>query len=425
VTAMPVEVIMPKVDMDMARGKFALWHVKEGGSVAKGAPLFDIETDKSAMEVESPAAGRLRHVTAKPGEEIDVGATIAWIFAEGEAVGEAAAMPAELDKAAAVFTSPTIETMPRTPAAPAGKIAATPLARRMARLDGLDLSLLSGTGPRQRIQKTDVEAAMQKTAESPAAETTAASDPVLPSSEVSAPDVLKFYSGRPFTEIPTGRMRSVIAKRLTEAKQTVPHFYLRREVNLDRLLEFRAQLNASMSARGVKLSVNDFVVKAAALALQAVPEANVIWGGDRMLRFERSDIAVAVAVEGGLFTPVLRDADTKSLTAVSREIKEFASRARERGLSGAQCQGGSMAVSNLGMHGVDDFDAIINPPQSAILAVGAAREKPVIAEDRTIAIATMMKLTLSVDHRAIDGALGAALIQSIKSHLENPMAILA
>ena len=416
---------MPKVDMDMARGKFALWHVKEGGAVEKGAPLFDIETDKSAMEVESPAAGRLHHVTAKPGQEIDVGATIAWIFAEGEAVGEKAARPAEPDKAATAIVSAKLETVSFFSATPSGKVAATPLARRLARLSGLDLSSVNGTGPRQRVQKADVEAAMQKAAESAAAETAAASGPVLPSSETSAPDVLKIYSGRPFTEIPADRMRSVIAKRLTEAKQTVPHFYLRREVNLDRLLEFRAQLNASMSARGVKLSVNDFVVKAAAMALQEVPEANVIWGGDRLLRFERSDIAVAVAVEGGLFTPVLRDADTKSLTALSREIKEFASNARERGLSGAECQGGSMAVSNLGMHGVDDFDAIISPPQSAILAVGAAREMPVIDEDRAIVIATMMKLTLSVDHRVIDGALGAALIQSIKSHLENPMAILA
>ncbi len=414
---MPVEVIMPKVDMDMARGKFALWHVKEGGAVEKGAPLFDIETDKSAMEVESPAAGRLHHVTAKPGEEIDVGATIAWIFAEGEAVGD---KPAEPDKAATAIASPKIVTMPFLSATLSGKVAATPLARRLARLNGLDLSSVSGTGPRQRVQKADVEAAMQK-----AAETAAASFPVLPPSEAFAPDILKFYSGRRFTDIPADRMRSVIAKRLTEAKQTVPHFYLRREVNLDRLLEFRSQLNASMSARGVKLSVNDFVVKAAAMALQEVPEANVIWGGDRLLRFERSDIAVAVTVEGGLFTPVLRDADAKSLTGLSREIKEFASKARERGLSGTECQGGSMAVSNLGMYGVDDFDAIINPPQSAILAVGAAREMPAIAEDRVVTIATMMKLTLSVDHRVIDGALGAALIQSIKSHLENPMAILA
>jgi pyruvate dehydrogenase E2 component (dihydrolipoamide acetyltransferase) len=422
---MPVEIIMPKVDMDMARGKFALWHVKEGGSVEKGAPLFDIETDKSAMEVESPAAGRLHHVTAKPGEEIDVGATIAWIFAEGEAVGEAAAIQTAPEKFAAAPAPSTAMSAQIIPAAPAGKIAATPLARRLARLNGLELSSVPGTGPRQRIQKADVEAAMRKAAETPASETISVTISVPPSSEMSAPDVLKFYSGRPFTEIPTGRMRSVIAKRLTEAKQTVPHFYLRREVNLDRLLEFRAQLNASMSARGVKLSVNDFVVKAAAMALQEVPEANVIWGGDRLLRFERSDISIAVAVEGGLFTPVLCDADTKSLTALSREIREFAARARERGLSGAECQGGSMTVSNLGMHGVDDFDAIINPPHSAILAVGAAREMPVIAEDRAIAIATMMKLTLSVDHRAIDGALGAALIQSIKSHLENPMAILA
>ena len=220
-------------------------------------------------------------------------------------------------------------------------------------------------------------------------------------------------------------MRAVIAKRLTEAKRSVPHFYLRREVRLDRLMEFRERLNASIAARGLKLSVNDFVVKAAAIALQEVPEANAVWAGDRILRFERSDVGVAVSVEGGLYTPVLRDAETKSLTAISGEIKDFAARARASGLSGAECRGGSLSVSNLGMFGVDEFDAIINPPQSAILAVGAAREIPVIAEDRSVAIATVMKLTLSVDHRVIDGALGAALIQSITTHLENPMAILA
>jgi pyruvate dehydrogenase E2 component (dihydrolipoamide acetyltransferase) len=435
---MPVEVIMPKVDMDMARGKFALWHVKEGDPVSKGAPLFDIETDKSAMEVESPAAGRLHHVTAKPGEEIDVGATIAWIFAEGETVGEAAAKQAgseKTDAAPAPAKSGTVQ--PTAAASPAGKTAATPLARRLARMNGLELSTVAGTGPRQRIQKADVELALERLAQSGSAQTSGA----IPSAEAvhspaqaitpalsaaqSGDDVAKTYAGRPFTEIPVERMRAIIARRLTESKQTIPHFYLRREVLLDRLLEFRADMNASLAARGVKLSVNDFIIKALALALQEVPEANVAWGGDRILRFERSDIAVAVAVEGGLFTPVIRDAERKSLSALSGEMRELAAKARSGGLQPSDYQGGSIAISNLGMFGIDDFDAIISPPQAAILAVGAARKQPVIAEDGTVAAATVMRLTLSVDHRAIDGALGAALIQSIKNHLENPMAILA
>ena len=434
---MPVEVIMPKVDMDMARGKFALWHVKEGGFVAKGAPLFDIETDKSAMEVESPAAGRLHHVTAKPGEEIDVGTTIAWIFAEGETVGVAAAKRAEPEKTAAAPAPPKSATVQANSAALAGKTAATPLARRLARMNGLELSMIAGTGPRRRVQKADVELALQTRAQSgssqtsvappsagvqhsPAQTTTTASSAVQ-----SGDDVAKAYAGRPFTEIPVEPMRAIIARRLTESKQTVPHFYLRCDVRLDGLLEFRAEMNASLAARGVKLSVNDFIIKALALALQEVPEANVAWAGDRILRFERSDIAVAVAVEGGLFTPVIRDAESKSLSVLSGEMKELAAKARSGSLLPSDYQGGSMAISNLGMFGIDDFDAIISPPQAAILAVGAARRQPVITDDQTVTAATMMSLTLSVDHRVIDGALGAKLIQSIKSHLENPMAILA
>jgi pyruvate dehydrogenase E2 component (dihydrolipoamide acetyltransferase) len=434
---MPVEVIMPKVDMDMARGTFALWHVKEGDSVSKGAPLFDIETDKSAMEVESPAAGRLLHVTAKPGEEIDVGATIAWIFAEGETVGAAAAKHAEPEKTAAAPAHPKGRGVQAAFAASIGKTAATPLARRLARMNGLELSMVAGTGPRQRIQKADVELALQMRAQTGSAQSSgpapSAEAPHSPaqaatlalSAAQSGDDVAKTYAGRPFTEIPVERMRATIARRLTESKQSVPHFYLRRDVHLDRLLEFRAQMNASLAARGVKLSVNDFIIKAVAMALQEVPEANAAWAGDRILRFERSDIAVAVAVEGGLFTPVIRDAERKGLSALSGEMKELADKARSGGLLPSDYQGGSVAISNLGMFGIDDFDAIINPPQAAILAVGAARKQPVITEDGTVAAATVMRLTLSVDHRAIDGALGAALIQSIKNHLENPMAILA
>jgi pyruvate dehydrogenase E2 component (dihydrolipoamide acetyltransferase) len=220
-------------------------------------------------------------------------------------------------------------------------------------------------------------------------------------------------------------MRKIIASRLTEAKQTVPHFYLRRDINLDALLKFRSQLNKQLEPRGIKLSVNDFIIKACALALQQVPEANAVWAGDRTLQFAKSDVAVAVAIEGGLFTPVLQDADTKSLSALSSEMKDLASRARDRKLAPHEYAGGSFAISNLGMFGIDNFDAIINPPHAAILAVGAGTKKPVVGADGELAVATVMSTTLSVDHRVIDGALGANLLNAIKDNLENPMVMLA
>jgi len=220
-------------------------------------------------------------------------------------------------------------------------------------------------------------------------------------------------------------MRKTIAARLTEAKQSVPHFYLRRDIELDALMAFRGQLNAGLEARGVKLSVNDFIIKACALALQQVPAANAAWAGDRVLQFEKSDVAVAVAIEGGLFTPVLKDAETKTLSALSTEMKDLAARARTRKLAPHEYQGGSFAISNLGMFGIDNFDAIINPPHAAILAVGAGVKKPVVKADGSLDVATVMSVTLSVDHRVIDGALGANLLQAIKDNLENPIAMLA
>ena len=233
------------------------------------------------------------------------------------------------------------------------------------------------------------------------------------------------YEGRAYTELPLDGMRKTIAARLTEAKQTIPHFYLRRSVTLDPLMAFRAQLNAQLEKRGVKLSVNDFIIKACALALQQVPAANAVWAGDRILQLEPSDVAVAVAIEGGLFTPVLKDAHQKSLSALSAEMKDLATRARDRKLAPHEYQGGSFAISNLGMFGIENFDAVINPPHGAILAVGAGLKKPVVGEDGNLTVATVMSMTLSVDHRVIDGALGAELLQAIVDNLENPMAMLA
>lgn len=295
------------------------------------------------------------------------------------------------------------------------------MARRIAADKGLDLAAISGSGPHGRIVKADVEGAVAKPAPAAAPVAVAAPAPA----PVSAATVAKLYEGRAYTEIPLDGMRRVIAARLTEAKQTIPHFYLRREVRLDALLSFREELNRQLSARGVKLSVNDFIIKASALALQAIPAANAVWAGDRVLQMQASDVAVAVAIEGGLFTPVLQDADTKSLSQLSAQMKDLAKRARDRKLAPHEYQGGSFAISNLGMMGIESFDAVINPPHGAILAVGAGVKKPVVSASGTIEVATMMALTLSVDHRVIDGALGAELLAAIVSNLENPMAMLA
>jgi pyruvate dehydrogenase E2 component (dihydrolipoamide acetyltransferase) len=291
----------------------------------------------------------------------------------------------------------------------------------------LDLTKVQGTGPHGRIVKADVEgakpaaAATAPVAAAPAPTSAPAPMPTGPAAET----VLKMYQGREFTEMPLDGMRRTIAARLTEAKQTIPHFYLRREVRLDALMAFREQINKQLETRGVKLSVNDFIIKACALALQAVPDANAVWAGDRILKLKPSDVAVAVAVEGGLFTPVLKDAHQKSLSALSAEMKDLATRAKTKKLAPHEYQGGSFAISNLGMMGIENFDAVINPPHGAILAVGAGLKKPVVMKDGSIGVATVMSMTLSVDHRVIDGALGAALLQSIVDNLENPMAMLA
>jgi pyruvate dehydrogenase E2 component (dihydrolipoamide acetyltransferase) len=241
----------------------------------------------------------------------------------------------------------------------------------------------------------------------------------------SAEAVMKLFEGRAFDEIRLDGMRRTVAARLTEAKQTIPHFYLRRSVRLDALMALRDQLNAQLAPRGVKLSVNDFIIKASAMALQAVPAANAVWAGDRILRLKPSDVAVAVAVDGGLFTPVLRDAHLKSLSALSAEMKDLAARARSRKLAPHEYQGGSFAISNLGMYGIESFDAVINPPHGSILAVGAGLKQPVVQADGTLGVATVMSLTLSVDHRVIDGALGAEFLAALIANLEQPMAMLA
>jgi pyruvate dehydrogenase E2 component (dihydrolipoamide acetyltransferase) len=274
--------------------------------------------------------------------------------------------------------------------------------------------------------KADVETAKAAPSK-PAAAAPAATAPLAApaANGPTANQVIAMYQGREYTEVKLDGMRKTIAARLTEAKQTIPHFYLRRDIRLDALMAFRAELNAKLEKRGVKLSVNDFIIKACAIALQQVPKANAVWAGDRVLELKPSDVAVAVAIEGGLFTPVLKDAEMKSLSALSAEMKDLAARARDRKLAPHEYQGGSFAVSNLGMFGIDNFDAVINPPHGAILAVGAGVKKPVVGANGEIEVATVMSVTLSVDHRVIDGALGAQLLQAIVDNLENPVAMLA
>jgi pyruvate dehydrogenase E2 component (dihydrolipoamide acetyltransferase) len=311
---------------------------------------------------------------------------------------------------------------------------ASPLARRIAKEKGLDLGAVKGSGPHGRIVRADVEGAQpgaakpaaEASSEAPKAAAPAPAKPVggMPTG-MAAETVLKMYADRPFEEVALDGMRRTVAARLTEAKQTIPHFYLRRDVKLDALMAFRETLNKQLEGRGVKLSVNDFIIKACAMALQAVPAANTVWAGDRMLRLKPSDVAVAVAVEGGLFTPVLRDAEKKSLSALSAEMKDLAGRAKTKKLAPHEYQGGSFAISNLGMMGIENFDAVINPPHGSILAVGAGIKKPVVLADGTIGVATVMSMTLSVDHRVIDGALGAEFLKAVIEALENPMVMLA
>jgi pyruvate dehydrogenase E2 component (dihydrolipoamide acetyltransferase) len=431
---MPTEILMPALSPTMEEGTLAKWLVKEGDTVASGDLLAEIETDKATMEFEAVDEGVIGKILVAEGSEgVPVNTAIAILLEDGESaqdIGATAAAPAAAAAAPVAQAAPAEVAAPAaaSPAAPAAadgsRLFASPLARRIAKNKGLDLAQIKGSGPKGRIVKADVEnadATAAPAAAAPKAATPAAAASTGPSTE----QVLKMYQGREFEEVKLDGMRKTIAARLTEAKQTIPHFYLRRDIKLDALLKFRAQLNKQLESRGVKLSVNDFIIKASAIALQQVPDANAVWAGDRTLKLKPSDVAVAVAIEGGLFTPVLKDADMKSLSALSAEMKDLAARARDRKLAPEEYMGGSFAISNLGMFGIDNFDAVINPPHGGILAVGAGTKKPIVGDDGELTVATVMSVTLSVDHRVIDGALGAQLLNAIKDNLENPVAMLA
>ncbi|MEN8832189.1 MAG: pyruvate dehydrogenase complex dihydrolipoamide acetyltransferase [Pacificibacter sp.] len=433
---MAIELLMPALSPTMEEGTLAKWNVKEGDTVVSGDVIAEIETDKATMEFEAVDEGVIGKITVAEGTEgVKVNAQIAILLEEGEdasamdsvgAAAPAAAAPAAApatDSAAPAAAAPA----PAAPVAASGeRVFASPLARRIAAQKGLDLSGIAGSGPKGRIVKADVEnATAAPKVEAPKAAAPAPAAAAAAPQGASADMVAKMYEGREYEEIALDGMRKVIASRLSEAKQTIPHFYLRRDIKLDALLKFRSQLNKQLEVRGVKLSVNDFIIKAVANALQAVPEANAVWAGDRVLQMKSSDVAVAVAIEGGLFTPVLEDADMKSLSALSTQMKDLAKRARDRKLAPQEYQGGSFAISNLGMFGIDNFDAIVNPPHAGILAVGAGKKQPVVGEDGELTVATVMSVTMSVDHRVIDGAVGANLLNAIVENLENPVAMLA
>lgn len=431
---MPIELLMPALSPTMEEGTLAKWLVKEGDTVASGDLIAEIETDKATMEFEAVDEGVVGKILIAEGTEgVAVNTAIAVLLEEGETAADiGSAAPAAAPAAAAAPAQTAAPVASVTPAAPApaapvaasgARVFASPLARRIAADKGLDLNAITGSGPKGRIVKADVENATAAPKAAPAAAAPAAKAAAPAGADASK--VAKAYEGRTYEEVTLDGMRKTIAARLTEAKQTVPHFYLRRDIKLDALLKFRSQLNKQLEARGVKLSVNDFIIKAVAIALQQVPEANAVWAGDRVLQMKASDVAVAVAIEGGLFTPVLQDSEMKSLSALSAEMKDLAGRARDRKLAPHEYQGGSFAISNLGMFGIDNFDAIVNPPHAGILAVGAGKKQPVVGDDGELTVATVMSVTMSVDHRVIDGAVGANLLNAIVENLENPVTMLA
>ncbi len=389
---MPVEVILPKVDMDMTTGIISKWHVKNGDAVQKGTVLFEMETDKSAIEIEAPAAGTINNL-ADTGKTIEIGKAVAMIYANGETVQQLKpTAPAPIEK---IETTPEL-VKPITVVANGTGLRATPLARRLARQKNITLNSVSGSGPRGRIVAADIEN----------------------HNASAAPNL-----------IPLDAMRRTIAQRLTLSKQTIPHFYVSSSCDLTQLLAIRERINAKAPKDADKnsqwkLSINDFIIKAMALALQHVPTANVTYSDAGILQHTCSDVGVAVSVEGGLFTPVLCNAESKSLSQISTEMKDLATRARARKLQPAEYKGGTTTISNLGMYGIEQFTAIINPPQATILAVGAAIEQFVPVNKLPVA-KTLMKCTLSCDHRAVDGVVGSALLQAFRRYIEEPVLMLA
>ncbi|WP_447754728.1 pyruvate dehydrogenase complex dihydrolipoamide acetyltransferase [Sphingopyxis fribergensis] len=434
---MPIELKMPALSPTMEEGTLAKWLVKEGDTVKSGDLLAEIETDKATMEFEAIDEGVVSQILVAEGtDNVKVGTVIAVIAGEGEDAGSAKAAPtpapapAAEPKAEAPAPAPAAAPTPApapaaTPAASGDRIKASPLAKRLAAEQGIDLKSLTGTGPGGRIVKADLEGApagaavpAAAAAPAPAAASPTAASPA-PATAGSIPDF-----GIPHEDEKLSGMRKTIARRLTESMQQSPHIYLTVDIRLDALLKLRGELNASLESRGVKLSVNDMLIKALAVALERVPACNVSFGGDVMRQYKRADISVAVSIPGGLITPIITDAGGKSMSKISTEMSELAAKAKEGKLQPNEYQGGTASISNMGMMGIKQFTAVINPPQAMIMAIGAGEKRPYIVDD-ALAIATVMSATGSFDHRAIDGADGALLMKTFKELVENPLGLVA
>jgi len=445
--AMPIELKMPALSPTMEEGTLAKWLVKEGDEVKSGDILAEIETDKATMEFEAVDEGKIAKILVPEGTDgVKVGAPIAIMAGEGEDASAAAGAAPKPDAPAATppkappepkadatpKSAPPPQAPVETPAAPSqpaaapraegDRIKASPLARKLAQAQSIDLSSLRGSGPGGRIVRADVDAAVGKApAGAPAAQPAAASAPAL-GTHLVMPGPME--QAIPHEEVKLSNIRKTIARRLTEAKQQVPHIYLTVDIQLDALLKLRGELNKGLESRGIKLSVNDLLIKALAQSLIEVPECNVAFAGDHMFKYSRADISVAVSIPAGLITPIIASADTKSVSAISTEMKELAGLARDGKLQPQQYQGGTASLSNMGMFGIKQFEAVINPPQGMIMAIGAGEKRPYVIND-SLQIATIMSATGSFDHRAIDGADGAKLMQAFKRLVENPLAMLA
>jgi pyruvate dehydrogenase E2 component (dihydrolipoamide acetyltransferase) len=420
---MAVEILMPALSPTMEEGTLTKWLVSEGDTVQSGDLLAEIETDKATMEFEAVDEGTIGKILISEGSSnVKVNSVIAILLEDSETLDATIEKPmAQTTLVTPKMKNPVVNiSIPnKENTNQDDRIFASPIARRIAADKGIDLAVISGTGPRGRVIKADLDHGSNFLHD------TISTANIEKSNLTDGSTTKKLYFNREHESVPLSGMRKIIAARVTEAKRTIPHFYLRREVRLDELLVIRTKINKSLEARKIKISVNDFIIKACALALQATPTANSVWAGDSILQMRAADIAVAVAVDGGLLTPVLLDVENKLISQISIEMRDLADRARNQKLAPHEYQGGSFAISNLGMMGIESFDAIINPPHAAILAVGVAKKRPSILDDGNLGVATMMSVTMSVDHRVIDGALGAELLGKIVAHLENPAAMLA
>lgn len=427
---MAIELKMPALSPTMEEGSLAKWLVKEGDTVQSGDLLAEIETDKATMEFEAVDEGVIAKILVAEGTGgVKVGTVIAMIAGEDEdadavkaPAAKAQQAPAKESASAAAAAPAAAASAPAATAAPVSadgeRIKISPLARRLAAEQGIDVSKLTGTGPGGRIVKADLAGAASAAVAAPQAAATPAT------SAAPAAAATPFQTDIPHSAEKLSNMRKTIARRLTEAKQSIPHIYLTVDIQLDKLLKLRGDLNKALEPQGVKLSVNDLLIKALAKALAQVPSCNVSYAGDQLIRYERADISVAVSIPGGLITPIVADVGNKSISAIATEIKELAARAKDGKLQPHEYQGGTASLSNMGMFGITQFDAVINPPQAMIMAIGAGQQRPWIV-DGALGIATIMSATGSFDHRAIDGADGAQLMQAFKNIIENPLGLVA